>query len=234
MVKKEQILDLDMKNAKDGNLETIIARLLVNTRTRKRPNNIVEIAEDIMLLTKELGGLNEVAKTIGISSQMLRKFLRVMDLEADVRKYVRSRKIDSVAIVDMLGRFRAKNQIIIAKEIMQGHLNVDNMKVLSAIATTSSEEEIGRLISRVRESEDKVIYVIKIGTRKIYKDFKRLEDELRNKVGSDNVVSFSINKSVCVLELNSLGKIKLIKAAKSRGLSLRKFINKMIREKSDS
>jgi hypothetical protein len=210
--------------------DKLIARLLANTKTRKRPNNIIEIAADIDKLVQILGSLNIVSETVGVSNQMLRKFLCVNSIAPEIKKMVQSRAIDKVAIIDILKRFKKEDQKIIAKEIIKGNLNVDNMKVLSALYSKSVEQDIRRLIVRVRESENKKIYVIRFKIDSKTPEFKIIKNNIEKIVGAANLISFRIDKDIGIIELNKNGRTKLSKSAKVKRQSLREFIRNLLGE----
>lgn len=217
-----------MKN--DYNREEIIARLLGNTRRRNRPNNIVKIAGDIRLLENDLGSLKEISGALGITTQMLRRFLSVEKLDLEVKNMVRRREIDSVAIIDILRRFEPESQRAIAKEIILGHLDVDNMKVLSALCMAPSNKTIEDLISSVRDSENKKVYVIKFKISKDSESIERIRKRFQKIVDAENMISFTISKALGTLELTNLGRKKMIEAAKTEGLSLRRLVANIIKE----
>jgi hypothetical protein len=208
-------------------MDLVIARLLANTRRRKRPNNIEEVAEDIKFLQAELGSLKKVSELVGVSGQMLRKFLSIDGLMPEIKGLIRSRKIDSVASIDILRRFNPEDQKAIAEEILGGKFGVDNMKVLSALYNIKPSEDIHCLMSKVKASENKKIFVLKFKVPKSKFKIEELKSRINKMVGRANIVSFDISRPFATLEINAIGKKNLMQQAKDRKLSLKGLFRDM-------
>ena len=211
--------------------EIVIARLIANTRRKKRPNNLIEIANDITWLSNDMGSLDAVSQIVGVSSEMLRKFLSVYKLSEETRKLVEIRKIDSVTVVHLIRDFDSNSQLIIANEVIAGRLSADDMKVLVPLRNSLPDLNINQLILRVQKSRDFKVYVIYFMFPSMLKDVTVLETQFKKIVPETEVVSFSVKNKVGTLELTSAGLKKLREAAKERNLSLRKFVDMIVLEK---
>ncbi|MBT9138684.1 MAG: hypothetical protein DDT30_01193 [Dehalococcoidia bacterium] len=212
--------------------ETVIARLIVNTRRKKRPNSLIEIANDIVWLQEELGSLEVVSEIIGISSEMLSKFLSVKRLSPAIRKLVEERKFDSVTIVHLMKDFDIHAQRLIADEVIAGRLSADDMKVLVPLSKRLPELDINQLISRTQRSKNVKVYILYFRTPPEVQDTQVLERRFEKVVGKNEIVSFTVKDTVGTLELNSTGLRKFRQAAKEDNLTLRKFVDMIVQEET--
>ncbi len=215
---------------REGKREIVIARLIANTIRKRRPNNLIEIARDIRWLQKDLGSLEAVSGTIGISTDMLRQFLSVERLCPKVRKLVEERKIDLVNIVHYMRSFEPKAQQVIAREVIAGRLSANDIRVLAPLQKSLSHFTVGQLISRVQKSRDIKVYVAYFRIPLGFKNINALKRRFEKIVGKTEILSFAVKDLVGTLELTLLGKKKLREAAKKRNLSLRKFVDMVVFE----
>lgn len=204
--------------------ETVIARLIANTRRRKRHNNLVQIARDVRWLENDLGGLKAVSETIGLSLDMLQQFLSVERLCPELRKLVEERKIDLINVVHYMRNFDSAAQQAIAGEVIAGRLSAEDIRVLAPLRGNLTNTNIHQLISRVQKSRNIKVYVAYFRVPKGFADVGSLKKRLEKIVGKTELVSLELTNSTGVLELTWMGQRKLRQAAKKRRLSLRKFV----------
>lgn len=91
---------------KEFNTESALAIVFANTKRKKRAEDIVTIAKAIKHLVKTYGSREEVAKIVGLSTEMLRQFLSALKLAPEVQLMVADRKIDKVEIVRKLATIK--------------------------------------------------------------------------------------------------------------------------------
>lgn len=218
-------------SAKKDELEKRLARLLANTLRTKRPHPITVIANDIIFLKNELSSLKEVSERVGISVEMLRRFLCVNNLNPKVKQLVKKRDIDSVEMVNHLCSFDNDSQIVITQDIIEGRLAASDIKVLRSYKNRYPDLKIKKLIGRVIDSKDKTDFVlyfhvpIDIQPAKILKKFHEL-------LGKKEIVFFEPSRIICKIKLTKVGLKRIRKEAKGKKLDLRKYIEKYIVEKS--
>jgi len=209
--------------------DTVIARLIANTRRKKRPDNLNKIADDILWLSTNEGSLQKVSQIIGISTEMLKKFLSVKQLSFEMRKLVEERKIDSVTIVHLMKNFNSEDQKIIANEVMSARLTADDMKVLVPLKRSLPNLNINQLISRVQDSKDRKLYIIRFEVPSTLKeDFNLLENRFKEILSDKDIASFTVEDKIGNLELTSEGLKQLKETAKKQNLSLRKFVSGLV------
>ncbi|MFQ5685949.1 MAG: hypothetical protein ACE5GV_04750 [Candidatus Scalindua sp.] len=209
-------------------LEKIMARVLSNTLRQKRPNNLVEVANDIELLKQEMGSLEAVSNLVGISTDMLRQFLSVKRLSPEVRKLIKERKIDSVTIAHRIRNFTDEEQKTIAKEVIDGRLTSSDVRALVALKSKLLNLNVEQLISRVLKSKDIKIYVARFRMPSDKKENNKLRRRFENIIGKSEILSLNFENSVGVLEVTRIGLKKLREAAKRDNLSLRQFVDKLV------
>ena len=100
--------------------ESALALVFANTRRRpeKRAADLVTVAEGIRYLVELYGSRKAVADKVGLSSEMIREFLAVLELPEPVRELVSRRDIDrlDVALEIYMLRDRDK-QVTAAKTV---------------------------------------------------------------------------------------------------------------------
>jgi hypothetical protein len=209
--------------------ETIIARLIFNTRRIKRPNSLLEIARDIRWLEKNLGSMKGVSNAINISTEMLRRFLSVEELCPEVRKLVHERKIDSLNIVLYMRNFDPNSQITIANEVIQGKLTGDDIRVLAPFHKNNPDMPIDKLIARVQKSKDIRVFIAYFRIPEILKNkAETLKRKFERLVGKSGIISLKIRDRVGILTLSSDGHKKLREVVSKSKLNLRQFVDDLI------
>jgi hypothetical protein len=81
---------------------TALATVFSNTKCKKRPDNLVTVAEAMKYLTNLYRSQRLLARKIDLSTEMVRQFLSVLDLTRNVKALFAIRKIDSVDIAKEL------------------------------------------------------------------------------------------------------------------------------------
>lgn len=211
------------------NQETAV-RLIANTRRKKRPDSIVEIAGYIRELESDVGSLKAVSEIPGIdiSAHMLRQFLSVEWLCPEVKKLVAERKIDLINVVHYMRDFDPEAQKTIAEEVIVGRLSANDVRVLAPLSKSLSGLTMDQLILKVRESKNIKIYVAYFSVPPELKDDEALRRRFEDIVGESEVKSLTVEDHIGTLELTTVGQKKLREAAKEHKLSLRKFVDTVV------
>lgn len=214
----------------NAEVEPIIARLIANTRKRKRPNNLVEIAHDIRQAQNKLGSLEAVAETISLSTDQLWQFLSVEQLCPEVQKLVEERKIDLVNIVHYMRNFDGEAQQVIAREVIAGRLSGEDIRALAPLQKSLPHLSVHGLISRVQKSRDIKVYVAYFRVPVGFRDVNGLRRRFERIVEQSEIVSFTVEGQIATLKLTPSGRKKLRGAARERNMSLRKFVEAVVLE----
>lgn len=78
-----------------------LAILFANTRRNTRTSNLIEVANATNFVVERYG-VEETARKVGLSKEMIREFLKVLELPMEIQAKVESREIDSVDITKRL------------------------------------------------------------------------------------------------------------------------------------
>jgi len=209
-------------------MELVTARLLANTRTKKRPDNLVDIARDIRSLESCLGSLRAVSELVGISVDMLNRFLSVESLTSEVKKLVEERKIDLINTVYYLRGFDAEAQRVIAAEVVADRLSGGDIRVLAPLHRSLPDVSVAELVSRVQTSRDRKVYVAYFHVSSNREGIHALKERFTEAVGADNIVALSVEDELGILKLTPPGLKKLRQAARQRKMSLRRFVDSLV------
>ena len=198
-----------------------ISELIGCTRRKRRPKNIIEIADLIEFLKTRLGTYKAVADRAGLSTEMLREFRAVKLLSPEIRTLVVDRIIDSVDLVYRIGKLKPEIQKDIVRKVLKDKLTGDDVRVVkSSSAGQMSEREA---LIRTIKSRDVKTYLIRFQMLKgksvgdVQRDFSRV-------VGANEIVSLKVKKGVATLGLSYRGQKRLREAAKRDDKTLRKFV----------
>jgi uncharacterized protein (UPF0335 family) len=214
---------------REYNRENVTARLIANTRRKKRYDDLVEIARQIRWLEKDLGSLKEVSKTIGISRDQLHQFLSVEKLSPEVKKLVEDRKIDLINTVHYMRNFDHKAQKEIADAVVNKGLTAGDIRVLAPLGRDTDYQNVQDLISRVRGAKNVKLYVLYFHVPRALQDGMELEGMFKSIVGESEVHSLTTEGSTGILEITERGRAKLREEARKQNLSLRAFVGKIVR-----
>ena len=138
----------------DTSVQKSQAFVIKNTKKQKRPNNILEIADNINYLIEKLGSIEKVSKETMVSSEMLSCFLKVDNLNQNVKNLVEERKIDSVTVVKYLSKFNMDEQQYIANEVINGNLNSIELRYIYPLRTKMPGLTIQELIKKHNNSKN--------------------------------------------------------------------------------
>lgn len=142
-----------------------LALILANTRMAerpgaKRPHALTDVATAIRVAEKGFGSLKEVAGRVGISTEMLSRFLSVERLHPKVLAAVASRRIDSLNPVLYMAALPKADQPVVADAVIAGQLSGTDVRALAPLRKRLPSSDIMALIRRVASSRDQTAYVI--------------------------------------------------------------------------
>jgi hypothetical protein len=206
---------------------SITARLIKNTKTKKRIHSIPIIAKDIDNLSKRLGGLEKVSREIGISKEMLGNFLKVKKLTKEVYELVNDRKIDSVTLVKYLSKFPPSEQLFIAREIINNSLNSRELRAIYPLRLRYPNLSINEVIEKHFKSKNlkilKAFFQVPLSQNP-----SSLSVIFENKLGSENIISLEVKNHLGIIKITVEGEKILRKEAKDQNLNLNAYINKLL------
>jgi len=203
----------------------VIARLILNTKRQKRVSNLIEISKDIKWLAKELGSMQAVSEVVGISSEMLRRFLSVDKLSPKVKKLVNKRKIDSITLVNKMKSLNYEEQEVIADEVIKDRLHPSDIKVIIPFLKDNPDYEISQGIEHILKSKNIKVYILHfiVGSKKISKN--DIVSSFRDILGIEDIISVGIKEGTGTLTLSKKGKDKIRATAKNMKMTLREYVD---------
>jgi len=133
--------------------QAALAIVFANTKRIKRTEDLVTVAEAFHHLVKLYGSQRAVAEKVGLHREMVREFLKVLSLPAEVKRLLRTRKIDRLDVAYKISMLPSgAEQIKAAKQ--SAALSTDDVrdvKRLMSSAGMSAEESKKKVLeSRLR------------------------------------------------------------------------------------
>jgi DNA-binding phage protein len=199
---------------------------------RKRPHALPVIAEAIRAAVAHYGSLAKVASRVGISTEMLGRFLSAEKLHPEVRPLVKNRRIDSLNMVHYMAALPHDDQPAVAKAILAGKLTGTDVRALAPLRRRYPGTGISRLIDRVAKSRNTRVYVIVL-PRTDKSRVRHVHERLARIAGNDEVSLRSEGSDRYAAVLTRLGLENVRRAATGSGLSLREFVSQLL-EASDA
>jgi len=205
-------------------LQNAIAALIANTKRQKRTLNLLDIAEKIKF-TKKYLSINEIATVISMSDEMVREFARIGLLKPSIKKMISAGKIDSVDIADRLSRLSSSDQSYLAKKIVIGELNSQDLRAIVALRKHSPKASIIKIVNRIKKSKNIREYVVEfiipielVGHENI------ITNALRAIFDKKHIRSLSFQQRLGVMSLDEVGKNTLVRRSREAGVSKGKLI----------
>ncbi len=175
-----------------------------------------------------MGGVSNVAQALGISTEMLKKFSSVDILTPYVRRLIKNRRLDSVAIAHLISKFDKDSQDIITDEVVSGRLTSEELKVLLPYSRKYPSYDVSGLISEVLAAKDKKNYLLFFVKPKVNIKKRALMEIFSKVIGPAEIVSISVINSLVSLKVTGLGLKILKRGAKEKKIPLRKYIDFLI------
>jgi hypothetical protein len=193
----------------------------------RRPHSLPEIAVAIRTAEAFYGRLKEVANRVGISSEMLRRFLSVERLHAKVLPLVEARRIDSLNAVHYMAALPAADQPTVAGALVTGKMSGTDVRALVPLRRRLPRGDIRKLISRITSSHDRTVYAIAF-TLESTAQLRHVADALR-RVSVEGLVTVRKNGNRHYKAVFSRQGLKdLRSAAQKSKLSLRDYMKRLL------
>lgn len=214
-----------------------IAKIGKGTRRKKRDINLLELSEEIKSLYTIHKSLNKVADVVKLSPEMVREFLKITELEGEVKELIKLGLISSVDIGYRVSKLPGKDQIIFAKHIAEKNLSSNDVRAIVRYKIDNSKMPIERAINEVIQSKDKKTYVAYLGIEE--DTYEKLSEKNRtnivrsifnNVITKDSVVSFEINGRVVIVKILKEGLQEMRNKAKKLKVPLAKLANALVIE----
>jgi hypothetical protein len=212
----------------DRALSLVIANTrMAERRGARRPHSLTRVAEAIHTAERGYGSQKEIARRVGISTEMLRRFLSVDDLHPKVKPLVSARRIDSLNMVHYMASMTKADQPAVAEAITNGQLSGTDVRALAPLRKRFPDADIGGLIDRVTSSRDRTVYAI-VFTLENDDRLRRVTDALRRVSGGGLVAVRRNGNHHYKAVLSRQGLQDLRSAAQKSKLSLRDYMKRLL------
>ncbi len=213
-------------------VDDALAALIASTKRKTRKLNPLQVAEKIQVARDGIGSLAQVAERIGLSYEMLRQIFSVQRCSEGVKKLVREGKLDSYDILYRLSKLSALEQLVVARAVIKEELNSGDVRAIVTFKKDFPEVGIKKVVERIKSSRNIKQYVAYFTVSTYRINVKILRSRFEKAFGKKNVISFEVSDGVGKLLLNAEGKILLQKLAKSNGVTKRKLIEKLVKDRA--
>ena len=218
-----------MNEADATGAQEALALIVTNTgqpdkpRQARRPHSIIEVAKAIRVAEAHLGSLAALAQRIGISQEMIRRFLAAEKLHPKAKVLVRKRAIDSVDQVRSLAALPRTDQPVAADAITDGRLKWADLRALVPFRRRNPDADINLLIDRVARSSDIRVYVVTFSLTDA-KRARSIQTALETHAGSGEVSVRARGQRRFGAEFTRIGLLQTRAAARVAGVPLRTFL----------
>jgi len=122
------------------NEELALSIVFANTKRKKRRVDLLTLAQSCEYLIDLYGNRKKLAQEIGLSSEMIRNFLLILNFPPEVQSEVKNRNLDSLDVIKQLATIKDPNQQIrIAK--MAKNLTTKDIRDIIRVTKNSSFSE---------------------------------------------------------------------------------------------
>jgi hypothetical protein len=200
---------------------------MAERRGAKRPHSLTRIAEAIHTAEAGYDSMKEVASRVGISTEMLQRFLSVERLHAEVKPLVSARHIDSLNMVLYMASMPRPDQPAVAKAITAGRLSGTDVRALAPLRKRFPNADIQTLIDRVTGSRDRTVYAITFSLPSA-RDLRPIADVLRRASGDGLVETRLVGGHHYKAVFTHRGLKNLRTAARKRKLLFRDYMKSLL------
>jgi len=213
--------------AEQERLEKALVRLVGSTRRLRRVKNLMEVANELEVAEKLLGGREVVAKKIGLSEEMLREFASVTNLHKSVKEMVKAGLVTSVDTAYRISMLPKSEQLQVARWYVKNELSGKEVRDVIALRKRNLGCDLGEIIESVKRDRDIIQYVIKFRLN-VKKGIRVLRKRFSQLIGKENVISLETDGRIAKLILSEMGRRILQEEAKKRKMTKRKLIQLIV------
>jgi len=214
-----------------------LAIIAKGTGRKKRDINLLKLSEEIKSLYNTYKSLNKVADLIKLSPEMIREFLKINDLEKEVKELIRRGLINSVDIGYRISKLSEKDQIIFARNIVEKKLSSKVVRAIIRYKLDNPKMPIEKAISKVIKSKDKMVYIVYLSVEKgtYEKILEKKREEIiasifNNIIPKKYLISIEVNECVITLKVSKEGLVEVRNQAKRLKVPLAKVADKLVKE----
>jgi hypothetical protein len=209
-------------------IDTAIGRILPNTKTKKRPSSIIEVASYIQTALKGIT-LKELSDRLTISTGMINKFLSVFKLPSFIQDLVKQRVIDSVALVYDLSKLDSNDLLELVPLLKENKINSNELKAFLPFRKRYPNQSIVELYNQQINSKNIKVSVIRLDKSTFNGSLTTLNDKIQHFITPAELISTEINNDYLDIKLTKKGELKLRKIAKEGKRTFQTLIQELIK-----
>lgn len=208
---------------KEETLDQHLARIVGNTRRKRRIVSITQLAQSIEEAATLLGGISELSDRVGLSSKMLRQFSLVWNLHPKVREMFESRVLDSVDLAAQLSTLELADQIIIAEKVASGAMQTKDVRDFRELRKKNGAIDPEQLIKKVITSKPQVEFLAEFVLRS-GETVQILNDRFNKYLPEKEILRIKVDGSIASLALSRTGRDRIRDLARRSGFTLEQAI----------
>jgi len=212
--------DNSKKKLFSQNINEALAILISSTKRKKRPVSLLDVSKWLDVAVRKLGGHQEVADRIGLSTKMLRQFALVTRLQPEVQRLFDRRALDSIDAVVHLLLLANKDQIIAANAIANNKIDTKDLRAIVQLRKANSKVPLRKIMHEIINTKTRKNYVVEFIIRE-GDSYARLMRRFRKYIRPTEIVRLDIEGSLGRLVLTRKGKEELRRIAKNLNTPLR-------------
>jgi len=230
----------------DSKERKLIGIVIVGTlrNWKNRRVNILKVAEALKSLQAVYGSLDKLSEAVKLSPEMIREFLKLLELTDKVKNLIQKGLINSVDIGYRISKLQEKEQIVLAKNVIDKNLCSNDVRNIVRYKIDNPNIDINEVINRVIESKDKKYYIAYLGIEE--PTFEKLKPEVKNKnkierskfiqrifnkvIEKEHIFSFTLNGRVIIIKVTREGLSAMRQKAKELRIPLSKLGDALVKE----
>lgn len=209
-------------------MEETIGRIIANTRRQKRQSDLIVVSADVKMLCDAVGSIEAAAHAVMLSTSMITQFLSIEKLSSEVKRFFKSRLIDSVSIGFYLSKFNPNDQIILAKLVIDNRVNSSELRLLLPLRKQHPTLSISELVDKLQSSQNKKVSVIRFELEDSVEPIEKIRNRLLNLISITDLVSVEQRSSQGEIKVLKSGEDKLRSIAKNKRISFQQLIYELI------
>lgn len=234
----------------DSKERKLIGIVIVGTlrNWKKRRVNILKVAEALKSLHTLYGSLDKVSKSVKLSSEMIREFLKLLELTDQVKNLIQKGLINSVDIGYRISKLHKKDQIVLAKNVVNKNLRSNDIRNIVRYKLDNPSIKINEVMRRVLESKDKKYFVAYLGieehtfeelklkliSKNEIENSKFILDIFNKVIKKEHIVSFTLNGRVIIIKVTREGLDAMREKTKELRIPLSNLGDALVKEYLDN
>lgn len=210
----------------NDSLDRDLARIVGNTRRKRRVVSIPDLAESIERASKALGGVSKLSERVILSPKMLRQFLAVQDLRPQVREMFEHRILDSVDLCSQLATLGPDDQIILAQAVASGSLQTKDVRDYRELRRRDASIPAAKIIEKVLAAKPRVEFLAEFILRS-GDTVEGLREQFLKHLVAEDILRIDVDGAIVSLVLSQAGRDRLCDVGRKAGFTLEQAVQRV-------